>query len=170
VHNLGCDHWLVVWFECSFAVLFFCWECKCSVKSWGTVENSGYMACDCNLFFPTPQSTVPRSQPISMKRGGDHTRTAPPDLSSLSPPSVSLLMPFLLKHGCLLIVWYWYQIIQIATWPVLVKFSRCNAFVGPRVWSRFLAADSEDPGSIPGATTFSEKLWVWNGVHSASWV
>jgi hypothetical protein len=26
------------------------------------------------------------------------------------------------------------------------------------------------PGSILGATTFSEKQWVWNGVHSASWV
>jgi hypothetical protein len=26
------------------------------------------------------------------------------------------------------------------------------------------------PGSIPGATRFSEKQWVWNGVHSASWV
>jgi hypothetical protein len=24
--------------------------------------------------------------------------------------------------------------------------------------------------SIPGATTFSEKQWVWNGVYSASWV
>jgi hypothetical protein len=24
------------------------------------------------------------------------------------------------------------------------------------------------PGSIPGATKFSEKYWVWNGVHSAS--
>jgi hypothetical protein len=23
-------------------------------------------------------------------------------------------------------------------------------------------------GSIPGATNFSEKQWVWNGVHSAS--
>jgi hypothetical protein len=23
-------------------------------------------------------------------------------------------------------------------------------------------------GSIPGATRFSEKHWVWNGVHSAS--
>jgi hypothetical protein len=22
-------------------------------------------------------------------------------------------------------------------------------------------------GSIPGATIFSEKSWVWNGVHSA---
>jgi hypothetical protein len=25
-------------------------------------------------------------------------------------------------------------------------------------------------GSIPGATRFSEKWLVWNGVHSASWV
>jgi hypothetical protein len=25
------------------------------------------------------------------------------------------------------------------------------------------------PGSIPGATRFSEKQWVWNGVHPASW-
>jgi hypothetical protein len=26
---------------------------------------------------------------------------------------------------------------------------------------------SEVPGSIPGATRFSEKQWVWNAVHSA---
>jgi hypothetical protein len=26
------------------------------------------------------------------------------------------------------------------------------------------------PGSIPGTTRFSEKYWVWNVVHSASWV
>jgi hypothetical protein len=26
---------------------------------------------------------------------------------------------------------------------------------------------SEVPGSIPGATRFSEKHWVWNGVYSA---
>jgi hypothetical protein len=26
---------------------------------------------------------------------------------------------------------------------------------------------STGPGSIPGATIFSEKYWVWNGVHSA---
>jgi hypothetical protein len=25
-----------------------------------------------------------------------------------------------------------------------------------------------DPGSISGATRFSEKQWAWNGVHSAS--
>jgi hypothetical protein len=26
------------------------------------------------------------------------------------------------------------------------------------------------PGSIPGTNRFSEKQWVWNGVHSAAWV
>jgi hypothetical protein len=34
--------------------------------------------------------------------------------------------------------------------------------------SEFLATDPEVLGSIPGASTFSEKQWVWNGVHSAS--
>jgi hypothetical protein len=29
---------------------------------------------------------------------------------------------------------------------------------------------SRGTGSIPGATRFSEKYWVWNGVHLASWV
>jgi hypothetical protein len=29
---------------------------------------------------------------------------------------------------------------------------------------------SRDLGSIPCATRFSEKWWVWNEVHSASWV
>jgi hypothetical protein len=29
---------------------------------------------------------------------------------------------------------------------------------------------SRGPGSIPGATTFSEKQWVLNGIHLASWV
>jgi hypothetical protein len=27
---------------------------------------------------------------------------------------------------------------------------------------------SRGPDSIPGATRFPEKWWVWNGVHSAS--
>jgi hypothetical protein len=27
---------------------------------------------------------------------------------------------------------------------------------------------SRGPGTISGATRFSEKQWVWNGVHSAS--
>jgi hypothetical protein len=30
-------------------------------------------------------------------------------------------------------------------------------------WSEFLA--TRGPGSIPGTTKFSEKQWVWNGVH-----
>jgi hypothetical protein len=29
---------------------------------------------------------------------------------------------------------------------------------------------SRGPGSIPGSTRFSEKEWVWKGVHLASWV
>jgi hypothetical protein len=33
-----------------------------------------------------------------------------------------------------------------------------------------LATDPVVPDSIPGATRFSEKWWVWNGVHSASWI
>jgi hypothetical protein len=37
-----------------------------------------------------------------------------------------------------------------------------------RLWSEFLVTDPKVPGSIPGATRFSEKSWVWNGVHSAS--
>jgi hypothetical protein len=31
-----------------------------------------------------------------------------------------------------------------------------------------LATDPEVPGSIPDASRFSERQWVWNGVHSAS--
>jgi hypothetical protein len=34
-------------------------------------------------------------------------------------------------------------------------------------WSEFIAANPEVPGSIPGATSFSECQWVWNGFHSA---
>jgi hypothetical protein len=30
--------------------------------------------------------------------------------------------------------------------------------------------DAEVLVSIPGASRFSERQWVWNGVHSASWV
>lgn len=64
-------------------------------------EVIGHSVCVCVYHLTVIlllQSTVPRSQPISMKRGSDHTRAAPPDLSSLSPPSVSLVMLFLLKH------------------------------------------------------------------------
>jgi hypothetical protein len=43
-------------------------------------------------------------------------------------------------------------------------------------WSSLWSSDQstwlqiQKPGSIPCATRFSEKYWVWNGVHSASWV
>jgi hypothetical protein len=33
-----------------------------------------------------------------------------------------------------------------------------------------LVVRSRGPGLIPGATRFSKKWWVWNVVHSASWV
>jgi hypothetical protein len=33
---------------------------------------------------------------------------------------------------------------------------------------RVLGYRFRSPGSIPGATRFSEKQWAWNGVHSAS--
>jgi hypothetical protein len=35
---------------------------------------------------------------------------------------------------------------------------------------RVLGYRSRDPDSIPGATRFSEKQWVWYGAHSASGV
>jgi hypothetical protein len=41
----------------------------------------------------------------------------------------------------------------------------------PPLWSSFgLEFLATDPGSgsIPGATRFYEKQWVWNGVHSAT--
>jgi hypothetical protein len=34
-------------------------------------------------------------------------------------------------------------------------------------WSELLAASPEVPGSILGATSYSEQQWVWNGVQSA---
>jgi hypothetical protein len=37
------------------------------------------------------------------------------------------------------------------------------------IFCGLVVRDPEVPGSIPGATRFSEKEWVWNGVHSASW-
>jgi hypothetical protein len=42
--------------------------------------------------------------------------------------------------------------------------------IGPPLWAsfqEFVAANPEAPGSIPGATRFSEYQCVWNGVHSA---
>jgi hypothetical protein len=36
------------------------------------------------------------------------------------------------------------------------------------VWDRLCGLMVRGPGSIPDATRFSEKQWVWNWVHSAS--
>jgi hypothetical protein len=33
---------------------------------------------------------------------------------------------------------------------------------------RVIGLDSKVTDSIPGTNRFSEKYWVWNGVHSAS--
>jgi hypothetical protein len=41
-------------------------------------------------------------------------------------------------------------------------------FVSVVYCSEFLATDPEVPGTIPGASRFSEKQRLWNGVHSAS--
>jgi hypothetical protein len=35
---------------------------------------------------------------------------------------------------------------------------------------RVVGYRSRGPGSITDTSRFSEKYWVWNGVHSASWV
>jgi hypothetical protein len=35
--------------------------------------------------------------------------------------------------------------------------------------SELIATDPEVLGSIPCASRFSEKQWVWNRVHSALW-
>jgi hypothetical protein len=48
--------------------------------------------------------------------------------------------------------------------PVDRRVSLCGLLV------RVPGYRSRGPGSIPCDTRFSEKLWVWNGVHSASWV
>jgi hypothetical protein len=59
----------------------------------------------------------------------------------------------------------------------LIKFSSCpylhvrcsmDRLCGLLV--RVSGYRSRRPGSIPCDTRFSEKWWVWNGVHSASWV
>jgi hypothetical protein len=52
----------------------------------------------------------------------------------------------------------------------MVYFTTLSLFTTASVvyWSEFLATNPEVLGSIPGASRFSEKQWVCNGVHSAS--
>jgi hypothetical protein len=63
------------------------------------------------------------------------------------------------------------------------NYSSTIPFIGPRFQSKDFEFQyscpstvgvpgyrARGPGSIPGATTFSERWWIWSGVHSASWV
>jgi hypothetical protein len=53
--------------------------------------------------------------------------------------------------------------------PVFVEFSDFPSHgTYFNIGSEFLATDPEVLGSITGAARFSEKYWVWNGVHSDS--
>jgi hypothetical protein len=56
------------------------------------------------------------------------------------------------------------EILLIVT--IMTVFSSYDRLCGLVV--RVPGYRSRGPGSIPGATRFSEKKWVWNGVHSAS--
>jgi hypothetical protein len=49
---------------------------------------------------------------------------------------------------------------------LLHQMEKTDRFCGLVV--RVSSYRSTGPGSIPGATKFSEKYWVWNGAHSAS--
>jgi hypothetical protein len=90
------------------------------------------------------------------------------------------------REGCPLGIVVWYALVILHV-PQMVQMFPSAPCPGPGAtaadtrafcylqrtasvvwWSQLLAIDPEVPGSIPGATTFSEKQWVWNGVHSAS--
>jgi hypothetical protein len=59
---------------------------------------------------------------------------------------------------------------QQMSWKLKYDFVRFDVLTAFVVWwSEFLATDLEVVGSIPGASRFSEKQRVWNGVYSASW-
>jgi hypothetical protein len=53
-------------------------------------------------------------------------------------------------------------------WSYLTTHYNCRETASVVQWSEFRATDPEVSGSIPGASAFSEKQRVWNGVHSAS--
>jgi hypothetical protein len=56
-----------------------------------------------------------------------------------------------------------FRLEEIISATLATSFDRLCGLV-----SEFLSTDREVPGSIPGASRFSEKQWVWIGVHSAS--
>jgi hypothetical protein len=54
---------------------------------------------------------------------------------------------------------------------VAVSFKKAEIIIDDRLCGLVVRVPGykiRGPGSIPGATRFSEKKWVWNGVHSAS--
>jgi hypothetical protein len=51
---------------------------------------------------------------------------------------------------------------------IMIKKNLCGFGPLANYADRVLATDPEVLGSIPGASRFSERQWVWNGVHSAS--
>jgi hypothetical protein len=65
------------------------------------------------------------------------------------------LYSYCLNYKYLYISLLIYIYVNYRLWGLVVKVS----------WNRFRGS-----GSIPGATRFLEKLWVRNGMHSASWV
>jgi hypothetical protein len=55
---------------------------------------------------------------------------------------------------------------EVRTEFIYVMQKKVDRFCGLVV--RVPGYRSQVPSSIPDATRFSEKYWVWNGVHSAS--
>jgi hypothetical protein len=82
--------------------------------------------------------------------------------NSLAIISVSLAVYVKVAHFCL-----FFGGVFTSTWFNLCLICIC-ATASVVYWSEFLGTDPEVLGSIPGATRFSEKQWVWNGVHSPS--
>jgi hypothetical protein len=67
-------------------------------------------------------------------------------------------------------IWRYYKMRDIHTFYFsLIILGFPNEWAASVVkLSRVPGYRSRGPGSIHGATRFSEKQWVWNGVHSAS--
>jgi hypothetical protein len=74
------------------------------------------------------------------------------------------------------ILWEWFPDCQRMQSSLFFKFWNQNCLClayhsTPSVvwWSEFLVTDPEIPGSISGASRFSENQRVWKSAHSASW-
>jgi hypothetical protein len=93
-------------------------------------------------------------------------------MSSIGRPNMSLSLPvsLVLKFPgftTIFQMFFYYNFIHV---PGLFLFLFLITLTASVVeWSEFLATDPEVLNSIPGTSRFSEKHWVWNGIHSASW-